>query len=132
MTLTKGIFYCIECDITWSDDYEPQAKPRRSCYKCHKSCHLKAKSRSLLPPEAEGLQEGKAKIPPLTNGKVDETLIEKAILDLYDNGSNSPNLVRSMIDYVLKIKGKQEEIDDDLDLEMLKEIGIAIESEDSN
>ena len=36
----KGNFYCTKCDVSWSDDYKPQQRPRRSCPKCQKSCDL--------------------------------------------------------------------------------------------
>ena len=39
--MTKGYFYCNKCDITWSSEYKPQQRPRRSCPTCHKSCDLK-------------------------------------------------------------------------------------------
>ena len=40
LTLTKGTFYCKDCEITWKSEYKPQVRPRRSCPNCHKSCDL--------------------------------------------------------------------------------------------
>lgn len=78
----------------------------------------------------DGVPQSKGVKSPLSRKMVNEGLIEAAILDLYNKGQNTPNLVRCMVDYVLKIKGRQEEIDEDLDMEILKAIGVSIKDSD--
>lgn len=87
------------------------------------------KSKSSLSQDVSPQGKG-ARTPLPHNGRVNETLIEAAILDLYNKGHNNPNLVRCMVDYITKIKGKQEEIDEELDLMLFKEFGISIKDSD--
>lgn len=59
---------------------------------------------------------------------VDETTVERGLVRLWNLGEINTNLLRCMVDYVIKIKGKSDEVDDDLDLEVLKEIGIKVKT----
>ena len=60
--------------------------------------------------------------------KVNEETIEKTLLELVNMRAIDAGLVRCMIDFFVKIKGKTDEIEDKIDMEALKEIGINITS----
>ncbi len=60
--------------------------------------------------------------------KVNEETIEKTLLELVNMRAIDAGLVRCMIDFFVKIKGKTDEIEDKIDMEALKEIGINIKS----
>ena len=58
--------------------------------------------------------------------KIDESAIEDALLELLNAGTVTPQVVRCMVDYIVKIKGKTDTIDDNLDMEALRQIGVSI------
>ena len=60
--------------------------------------------------------------------KINEETIEKTLLELVNMKAIDTGLVRSMIDFFVKIKGKTDEIEDKIDMEALKEIGINIKN----
>ena len=60
--------------------------------------------------------------------KVNEETIEKTLLELVNMRAIDAGLVRCMIDFFVKIKGKTDEIEDKIDMEALKKIGINITS----
>ena len=60
--------------------------------------------------------------------KVNEETIEKTLLELVNMRAIDAGLVRCMIDFFVKIKGRTDEIEDKIDMEALKEIGINITS----
>ncbi len=61
--------------------------------------------------------------------KINSVTIEAVLLEGANTGNtNLANLARCMIDFFVKIKGKTDEIEDDIDMEALKEIGINIKS----
>ncbi|KKM89864.1 hypothetical protein LCGC14_1244440 [marine sediment metagenome] len=61
--------------------------------------------------------------------KINADTIEAVLLEGANTGDTSmANLARCMIDFVIKIKGKTDEIDENIDMEALKAIGINITS----
>ena len=63
--------------------------------------------------------------------KINADTIEAVLLEGANTGDTSmANLARCMIDFVIKIKGKTDEIDENIDMEALKAIGINITSSD--
>ena len=78
------------------------------------------------------LQLQKEIIPPVIKKKftkINSVTIEAVLLEGANTGNTSlANLARCMIDFFVKIKGKTDEIEDDIDMEALKEIGINIKS----
>ncbi len=63
--------------------------------------------------------------------KIDEATIEAIYLEAANTGDTSlVNLARGMTEFYIKIKGKIEELDEDIDMEMLKQIGINVKSID--
>ena len=62
--------------------------------------------------------------------KINEETIEETLLAAVNVGDISTNLIKCMIDFFVKIKGKRDEMEDDIDMEVLKEIGIVIKSGD--
>ena len=43
MTLSVSDFFCKPCKITFSGEYKPQERPRKSCPKCHKMADMAVK-----------------------------------------------------------------------------------------
>lgn len=63
--------------------------------------------------------------------KINEDTIEAIYLEAANTGDTTlVNLARGMTEYFIKIKGKTDEIDDEIDMEALKQIGITIKSVD--
>jgi len=58
--------------------------------------------------------------------KIDVEAIEKALLELLNSGVVTPQVVKNMIDFYLKIGSKKEVLEEDIDMEVLKQIGIEI------
>jgi len=135
MTLTVidpvGSFSCKKCKLTFEASYKPQQRPRKSCPSCHKMCGMtvnkKEKTQStknLISPQ-EGVTDGD----PLTITLSAEYL-EKCLTSALNKHPENPNLLRTAIEFFIKIKGKTDAIDDDLDMEVLKQIGIKITAGD--
>ena len=127
MTLSVSNFFCKKCKILFEGEYKPQERPRKSCPKCHKMCELAPKiPKSNNKHDAETTGED-LNLPPL-NGVIIEKLsaedLEKRIVAALNSQPNNANLLGKAIEFFIKIKGKSETIDDDVDMEALKKIGI--------
>lgn len=68
-------------------------------------------------------QEGDSAGVPLTT-KLSAEYLEKCLTEALKINPNNPNLLRTAIEFFIKIKGKTDAIEDDLDMEVLKQIGI--------
>jgi len=135
MTLTVidpvGSFSCKKCKLTFEASYKPQQRPRKSCPSCHKMCGMtvnkKEKTQStknLISP-----QEGNSNGAPLTT-RLSSDDLEKRLLMALEVNPNNPNLLRTAIDFYLKVMIKSDSMEDEIDMEALKRIGIIAESGD--
>ena len=130
MTLTvidpTGSFTCKKCKLTFEATYKPQQRPRKSCPKCHKMVgktvmkSFKTKSKKKPKTPQEGVTDGD----PLTT-TLSADYLEKCLTEALEINPNNPNLLRTAIEFWIKIKGKTDAIDDDFDMEVLKQIGIS-------
>ena len=59
--------------------------------------------------------------------KVNDEVIENAILALYNSGNITINLIRTMIEFYFKVRGNTDKVEIDVDMEMFKKIGAAFE-----
>ncbi len=68
-------------------------------------------------------------VPPTTDSfnKIDATTVETLMLKQANEGNDTVPFIRCIVDY-LKIKGDSVELDEDLDLEVLRQIGINLKS----
>lgn len=122
MTLTVSNFFCKKCNITFEGEYKPQQRPRKSCPKCHKMCDLAKITKSNKKPETS-IKGGTTPSSPLNN-KLSAEGLEKLIIAALNEQPNNANLLGKAIEFFIKVKGKSETIEDDLDMEALKKIGI--------
>lgn len=60
--------------------------------------------------------------------KVNEETIEATLLNLVNAGQLDAGLVRCMIDFFIKIKGKTDTIEENIDMEVLRQIGINVKN----
>ena len=74
-------------------------------------------------------QEGVTAGDPLKT-KLSAKDLEKRLTIALDNNPGNANLLRTAIEFFIKIKGKTDAIDDDLDMEVLKQIGISSTTRD--
>ena len=135
MTLTVidpvGSFSCKKCKLTFEAPYKPQQRPRKSCPKCHKMCGMtvvkspKTQSTKNLKTPQEGITTGA----PLTT-RLSSDDLEKRLLMALEINPNNPNLLRTAIDFYLKVMIKSDSMEDEIDMEALKRIGIIAESGD--
>ena len=130
MTLTvvdpTGSFICKKCKLTFEATYKPQQRPRKSCPKCHNMVGMtvkkssKTKSNEKNDAETEG-----SNIPPPLTTTLSADYLEECLTAALKEHPDNPNLLRTAIEFFIKIKGKSDAIDDDLDMEVLKQIGIS-------
>ena len=127
VSLPTGSFHCKKCKLTFEATYNPQQRPRKSCPGCHKMSGLTVKKSSktkstnkLISP-----QEGDTSHVPLETILTAEYL-EKCLTSALAEHPDNPNLLRTAIEFFIKIKGKNDSIDDDIDMEVLKQIGISL------
>ena len=68
-------------------------------------------------------------VPPTTDSfnKIDATTVETLMLKQANEGNDTVPFIRCIVDY-LKIKGDSVELDEDLDLEVLRQIGINLKN----
>ena len=124
----EGTFFCNICDLTWKSKYNPSQRPRKRCPKCHKTCDL---TKSVI--NNKGSQgvvlKNPSSVPPTTDSfnKIDATTVETLMLKQANEGNDTVPFIRCIVDY-LKIKGDSVELDEDLDLEVLRQIGINLKS----
>ena len=130
MTLTvsnpTGSFYCKKCKILFEGEYKPQQRPRKSCPGCHSMAGM-AVVKSPKPQSTKNLispQEGVTDCDPLTT-TLSADYLEKCLTAALEKHPENPNLLRTAIEFFIKIKGKSDAIDDDFDMEELKKIGIS-------
>ena len=69
-------------------------------------------------------QEGVTDGDPLTT-TLSADYLEKCLTTALKEHPGNPNLLRAAIEFWIKIKGKTDAIDDDFDMEVLKQIGIS-------
>ena len=62
--------------------------------------------------------------------KLSADYLEKCLTEALAINPNNPNLLRTAIEFFIKIKGKTDKLDDDLDMEVLKAIGVKITASD--
>jgi len=130
MTLTvidpTGSFTCKKCKLTFEATYKPQQRPRKSCPKCHKMVGMTVKksSKTNFNKKTDTETEGSNIPPPLTT-TLSADYLEKCLTAALIKNPGNPNLLRTAIDFFIKIKGKSDDIDDDFDMEVLKQIGIS-------
>jgi hypothetical protein len=62
--------------------------------------------------------------------KIDDDTIESAILMLLNSGKVDSQLIKTMIEFYHKIRGKEDKIRDDIDLEEFRKIGKTLENSD--
>lgn len=125
MTLTVSNFFCKKCNITFEGEYKPQQRPRKSCPKCHKMCDLAKITKSNQKPDAE--TRGRNSLPPPLHEDIEKLSsedLEKRIVTALNTQPNNAQLLGKAIEFFIKVKGKSETIDEDLDMEALKDIGI--------
>lgn len=123
MTLSVSNFFCKDCKITFEGEYKPQQRPRKSCPKCHKMCEI-TKSKEKTDTETRGRTTSTSPLPKYD--KINEKVIEDILLRLVNGGLVDTALVRNMVEFFIKIKSKTDTMEDDLDMEVLKEIGLKI------
>ena len=135
MTLTVidpvGSFSCKKCKLTFEGTYKPQQRPRKSCPSCHKMCGMtvvkSSKNRSTK--NHDSPQEGPADGGALTTRLSSDDLEKRLLMALEINPHNA-NLLRTAIDFYLKVMIKSDSMEDEIDMEALKRIGIIAESGD--
>ncbi len=104
-------------------------RPRPHCPKCKYWFYIKKDNTQNTQESKSGdpsVVEKKLKkiVEAIVHTKVNEATIEKMLLELINTGTIDTGLVRCMIDFFVKIKGKTEEIDENIDMEALRQIGI--------
>lgn len=122
MTLSVSNFFCKTCEIDFKGEYKPQQRPRKSCPKCHKMCEI-TKSNKKSDTETKGEQHS---TPPLTVviKKLSSEDLENRIVAALNKQPTNAQLLGKAIEFFIKVKGKEEEIDESIDMEALREIGI--------
>ncbi|KKL08834.1 hypothetical protein LCGC14_2253750 [marine sediment metagenome] len=114
--------------------FESKAKrPRPHCPECHKWFYTpKTNTQNTQKPDIPKPNIVEKKIKELTKElsytKINEATIEKSLLDLVNIGTIDNGLVRCMIDFFVKIKGKADEVEENIDMEALKAIGVNIKN----
>ena len=124
MTLSVSNFFCKKCEIDFKGEYKPQERPRKSCPKCHKMCEL-TKSNNKPDTETGGSTQP---LPPIHESieNLSSEDLEKRIVDALNTQPNNAQLLGKAIEFFIKVKSKTETMDTDLDMELLKEIGLKI------
>ena len=135
MTLTvidpTGSFTCKKCKLTFEATYKPQQRPRKSCPKCHKMVGMTVKKSSKTSSTKKRIlpQEGGTSHTPLTTRLTSDDL-EKRLISALEQQPNNPNLLRTAIDFFIKVRIKSDAMEDEIDMEVLKSIGLVAESGD--
>ena len=126
VSLPTGSFYCKKCEITFNAEYKPQQRPRKSCPGCHKMAGMTVKksSKTKFNKKNDAETEGNNPLLPLTT-TLSADYLEKCLTAALKEHPDNPNLLRTAIEFFIKIKGKEDAIDDDFDMEALKQIGIS-------
>ena len=62
--------------------------------------------------------------------KINEDTIEKVLLEVINNGVLNATTVRCLVDFYIKMNVKDDVIEDDIDMEALKQIGLSIKTVD--
>ena len=84
----------------------------------------KSKTKTISP------QEGISNGGPLTKTKLSAEYIEKCLMVALENNPGNPNLIRTATDFYLKILIKSDTMEDEIDMEALKNIGIIAKAGD--
>jgi len=135
MTLTvvdpTGSFTCKKCKLTFEATYKPQQRPRKSCPKCHNMVGMTVKKSSKTSSTKKRIlpQEGGTSHTPLTTRLTSDDL-EKRLISALEQQPNNPNLLRTAIDFFIKVRIKSDAMEDEIDMEVLKSIGLVAESGD--
>ena len=135
MTLTVvdpiGSFTCKKCKLTFEATYKPQQRPRKSCPKCHNMVGMTVKKSSKTSSTKKRIlpQEGGTSHTPLTTRLTSDDL-EKRLISALEQQPNNPNLLRTAIDFFIKVRIKSDAMEDEIDMEVLKSIGLVAESGD--
>lgn len=138
MTLTlsvfkKGSFRCKACKLTFEGEYKPQERPRKSCPGCHKMVGMtpkKKKSRdsSIVADNVTAREGGNGSSPLTKHTKIDDDMIEDLILKKANSGEPiSDNFIKTCILFYKDIRGKDDKIKDNVDMEDLKLIATSLE-----
>ena len=135
MTLTvvdpTGSFTCKKCKLTFEATYKPQQRPRKSSPKCHNMVGMTVKKSSKTSSTKKRIlpQEGGTSHTPLTTRLTSDDL-EKRLISALEQQPNNPNLLRTAIDFFIKVRIKSDAMEDEIDMEVLKSIGLVAESGD--
>ena len=123
---------CPECNC--ETIYKGTAKrPRITCKKCKVRFYIPTQKAQKEPPKTKSINKlispqegGKAKAP-LTNSLSSNDLEQRLIMAL-DSQPNNANLLGKAIDFFIKVKNKSDSMEDEIDMEALKRVGIVAES----
>ena len=125
---------CPECNHEFL--YKGKAKrPRPTCPKCKEKFYIGAQNTQKEPKKTSSKkkknspQEGNSNGAPLTT-RLSSDDLEKRLLMALEVNPNNPNLLRTAIDFYLKVMIKSDSMEDEIDMEALKRIGIIAESGD--
>jgi len=113
-------------------------RPRVHCKKCKKRFYIKTQKTQNEPkipksnnkPNSSEKEGGSA--PPSNRDpfiKIDATTVETLMLKQANEGNDTVPFIRCIVDY-LKIKGESEELDENLDLEVLRQLGVTLKNID--
>jgi len=136
MTLTvidpTGSFTCKKCKLTFEATYKPQQRPRKSCPKCHKMVGMTVKksSKTNFNKKTDTETEGNNPPLPLIKRTLTKEYIEQLICDGLESNPGNANLIGKAVEFYIKIKGNTTTIEDDIDMEVLKEIGLNLSISD--
>lgn len=126
MSLAVSNFYCKKCKILFEGKYKPQQRPRKACPNCHKMCEMSRKIPEFNQKNDTEIGGGTLTPPPPTEGieELSSEALEKRLVDALNAQPNNAILLGKAIEFFIKVKGKIDTIDDDIDMDVLREIGI--------
>jgi len=122
--------YQIKCPYCGNNQYyKPRKKvpknPHTKCSECKKEFAFKIISAK------ETIIENNTESSKKTYTKIDDKTIEIILLEIANNGKIDSSLVKSMIDYYIKIKEGGDVMEDVIDMERFLKVDINREKEDS-
>ena len=106
--------------------------PHTDCKKCGANIEIDPKAFSKVPKIPNKNDISCQNLTEQKYSKITEDMLEKAILDWLNKNipKSKENAIRAAVDFFIKIKNKTDTMDEDLDMEALKKIGIISKDSD--